>query len=224
MVMWHSDNKGLVLPPRVASTQVIIVPIPNKKDTGAVLNKSREIAQELTRLGVRVEVDDRDNYHPGWKFNHWELMGVPLRLEFGPKDLESQSFKIVSRYNKSVQTLKLSELSRVPEILESIQNEMFTNSKNLMQSKVIKSDNWDYFLTSLNGKNLVLTPWCEQNACEEAVKKRSAEESKHEDGEHYTGSAKTLCIPCDQDPITEGMVCFNCRAKATKWVLWGRSY
>lgn len=224
MVMWHSDNKGLILPPRVASIQVIVVPIPSKKDTEPVLQKSREIVKELTQLGVKADIDERDNYHPGWKFNHWELMGVPLRLEFGPKDLQSGSFKLVCRYNKSVHTLTLSELSRIPEILESIQNEMFTNAKNTLHSRVIKSETWDFFLTSLNGKNLVLTPWCQQNSCEEAVKKRSAEESKHEDGEHYTGSAKTLCIPFEQDPLSEESKCFNCGTKASKWVLWGRSY
>lgn len=219
MVMWHSDNKGLILPPRVASTQVIVVPIPSKKDTEPVLKRSREIVQELIQLGVKADIDERDNYHPGWKFNHWELMGVPLRLEFGPKDLQSGSFKLVCRYNKSVHTLNLSELSKIPEILESIQNEMFTNAKSVLHSRVIKSETWDYFLTSLNAKNLVLTPWCEQNSCEETVKKRSAEESKHDDGEHYTGSAKTLCIPFEQEPLREDSKCFNCGTKATKWVL-----
>lgn len=224
MVMWHSDNKGLILPPRVAATQVIVVPIPSKKETAQVLQKSKEIVSQLQSLGVRADIDDRDNYHPGWKFNHWELLGVPLRLEFGPKDLQSNSCKAVFRFNKKTLVLPLADLGRVPELLEEIQSEMFNNAKNLMQSRVIKTDLWDEFLHALNEKNLVLTPWCQQNACEETVKKRSAEESKHDDGEHYTGSAKTLCIPFEQDPILEGTKCFNCGVNATKRVLWGRSY
>jgi prolyl-tRNA synthetase len=224
MVMWHSDNKGLILPPRVAATQVIVIPIPSKKETDQVLKKSQEIVSSLKALSIRADIDERDNYHPGWKFNHWELMGVPLRLEFGPKDLQSNSCKIVARFNKKVTILNLSELDKIPAMLEEIQAEMFYNAKNLMQSRVIKVDLWQDFLVALNGKNLVLTPWCEQNACEEAVKKRSAEESKHDDGEHYTGAAKTLCIPFEQDLIAEGTKCFNCGVNATKRVLWGRSY
>lgn len=224
MVMWHGDDKGLVLPPRVAATQVIVVPIPNKKDLNQVMAKSRELVEELKKLGVRADIDERDNYHPGWKFNHWELMGVPLRLEFGPKDLQSKQVKLVTRYNKTVTILPWAELSKIPEMLEDIQKEMFRNAKALIEKRVIKATTWEEFMKELNQKNLILTPWCEQNSCEEAVKKRSAEESKMDEGDHLTGSAKTLCMPFEQEPILPEEKCFHCGLAATRRVLWGRSY
>lgn len=224
MVMWHGDDKGLVLPPRVASTQVIIIPIPVKNEIDKVNAKCKEIAEELKGYGVRVEIDERDNYHAGWKFNHWELMGVPIRLELGPKDLKNNVVKLVLRYNKEIKILPWTQLNLISSILNDIQDTMFNNAKQLLHSRIIKADTWDQFLTGINHQNLVLTPWCEQKSCEESVKKRSAEESKHDDGEHLTGSAKTLCLPFEQDPLNPTDVCFSCGQPATKRVLWGRSY
>ena len=224
MVMWHGDDKGLVIPPRVAATQVIIIPILNKTDSEAIIHKCREIAEELQRIGVRVEIDERDNYHPGWKFNHWEVMGVPLRLELGPIDLNAGNVKIVKRYNKEQQVLSWDQLNLIPGILEDIQQDMFNKSKAILESRVIPADTWEEFMVALNHKNVVITPWCQQNSCEETVKKRSAEESKHEEAESLTGAAKTLCMPFEQDPITAGTKCFHCGISATRRVLWGRSY
>lgn len=90
MVMYHGDDKGLVLPPRVASVQVVIVPIYKKGEEEVILAKSRQILDELKKAGIRVHLDDRDNYTPGWKYNHWELKGVPIRLELGSKDLKNE--------------------------------------------------------------------------------------------------------------------------------------
>lgn len=224
MVMWHGDDKGLVLPPRVASTQVIIVPILSKKEAAAVLEKARDLQNQLKALGVRAEIDERDNYHPGWKFNHWEVLGVPVRLEIGPKDLVEKSFKIVKRYNRESLQVQWENIDILPKILEEIQLDMFAKSKALLESRVSKATNWEEFLTALNQKNVVLTPWCQQNACEETVKKRSADDSKLDDGEHLTGAAKTLCMPFEQEPIDPGTKCFHCGADATRRVIWGRSY
>ena len=96
--MVHGDDKGLVLPPRIAALQVVIVPIMMKgEETKALIDKCHEIAQKLRNAGFTVKVDDRDNYSPGWKFNHWELKGIPLRLELGPKDLKNGEVRAVRR-------------------------------------------------------------------------------------------------------------------------------
>ena len=100
MILVHSDNKGLVLPPRVAQTQVVIVPITYKEDEAQVIrSKVEEIYQILKKAGVRVYLDDRENYNPGWKFNHWEIKGVPIRIELGKKDYESSEVRVVRRDN-----------------------------------------------------------------------------------------------------------------------------
>ena len=98
MVMLHSDNKGVILPPRVAQYQVVFIPIIHKADDHqAIIGKVKEIAEMLKKTGIRVYIDDRDNYNPGWKFNHWELKGTPLRIELGKNDLASQEVKVVRR-------------------------------------------------------------------------------------------------------------------------------
>ena len=100
MIMVHADNKGLVLPPRVAQTQVVFVPITYKDDDEKVINgKIEELAKTLKKAGVRATFDDRENYNPGWKFNHWEIKGTPIRLELGKKDFEKQEVRAVRRDN-----------------------------------------------------------------------------------------------------------------------------
>lgn len=99
MIMYHGDDKGLVLPPRVASVQVIIIPIPYKGKEEKINAAASELYQSLKKTELRVQIDTRDNYNPGWKFNHWELKGVPIRLEIGPKDVENKEARVVIRSN-----------------------------------------------------------------------------------------------------------------------------
>lgn len=219
MVMVHGDDKGLVLPPRVASVQVVVIPIRDQTvDTKA---KANEICETLKNSGVRAKLDDRDNVTAGWKYNHWELLGVPLRLEIGAKDINSNSVRVVKRHNKQVLTLDWDSLDRVKDILEEIQHEMYVTQKETLQSRVKNARDWDEFLTFLNAKNLVLTPWCERTECEESVKQRSGTESQDTEA---TGAAKTLCMPLEQEPLAAGELCFSCGQLASTRVLWGRSY
>mmetsp|Transcript_3564 Transcript_3564/g.2592 ORF Transcript_3564/g.2592 Transcript_3564/m.2592 type:complete len:154 (+) Transcript_3564:1322-1783(+) len=122
MVMLHSDNKGLVLPPRVAQYQVVLIPIVHKADDHkSILQKIDELAHQLKQGGIRVFVDDRDNYNPGWKFNHWELKGIPLRVELGRNDLAAGEVRVVRRDDGSKQQVKQSELVGVAsDLLEQI--------------------------------------------------------------------------------------------------------
>jgi len=99
MTMYHGDDKGLVLPPNVANVQIIIVPIPFKGKEQEVNQAASQIFETLKKTDMRVQIDLRDNYNPGWKFNNWELKGVPIRIELGPKDVEKQEVRAVLRYN-----------------------------------------------------------------------------------------------------------------------------
>lgn len=126
MIMLHGDDKGLVLPPRVANVQVIIVPIPYKGKQNQINAAAEEIYKSLKASDVRVHLDTRDNYNPGWKFNHWELKGIPIRLEIGPKDVQNKEVRVVIRHNGEKMQLKWEQLNnQLPVLLEKIQEQMF---------------------------------------------------------------------------------------------------
>ena len=229
MIMVHSDDFGLILPPRVARFQTVIVPIPFKEEASAALNsKASELKKLLNENGIRTEADLRDNYTPGWKYNHWELKGVPLRLELGPADIKNEEVRVVVRFTKKKFQLKWTDLvSKLPTLLEEIQEEMFNSAKKKLDAKIKKAEDWKSFMTQLNKGNGVMTKWCEAEECEEKVKERSGKESKEEEGENefqLTGAAKTLCKPLKQDEIGAEDKCFHCGAQAKVWILWGRSY
>jgi Prolyl-tRNA synthetase len=131
MVMTHSDDKGLVLPPRVAPIQIVIVPIIFEKTKDIVLKKAREVRQALSKH--EVELDDRDQYSSGWKFNEWELKGVPLRIEIGPKDIEKNQVVVVRRDTGEKEPVKLPALKkRVAELLDDIQLQLFQKAKRFL--------------------------------------------------------------------------------------------
>lgn len=217
MVMIHGDDKGLVLPPRVAPLQIIVVPVPFKDaDTHAIYNACIETVQTLRAAGFRIEEDIRDNYSPGWKYSHWELKGVPLRIEIGPRDIANKQVVVVRRDNFVKQNVPLDCLSsRVGELLEEIQKDMFERAKVKRDSCIVKAENWDEFINVLNNKMMVLAPWCDEVDVEEDVKAKTKGEM---------GAAKTLCMPFDQPELPEGTVCFASGKPAKKWALWGRTY
>ena len=129
--MVHGDDRGLVLPPKVAPTQVILVPIMPKKARAEVLEKASAIFAELKQSGLRIEMDDREEYSPGWKFNEWEMKGVPLRLEVGPRDLAAGQ-AVLARRDTGDKVVALTDLTvRVPALLAEIQNNMLEKAKNL---------------------------------------------------------------------------------------------
>lgn len=217
MVMIHGDDKGLVLPPRVAPLQIIVVPVPFKDaDTHAIYNACIETVQTLRVAGFRIEEDIRDNYSPGWKYSHWELKGVPLRIEIGPRDIANKQVVVVRRDNFVKQNVPLDCLSsRVGELLEEIQKDMFERAKVKRDSCIVKAENWDEFINALNNKMMVLAPWCDEVDVEEDVKAKTKGEM---------GAAKTLCMPFDQPELPEGTVCFASGKPAKKWAIWGRTY
>ncbi|KAL4893471.1 hypothetical protein BDV59DRAFT_177469 [Aspergillus ambiguus] len=242
MVMVHSDNRGLVLPPRVAETQVVIVPV------GITAKTSDEERQKLyaeidgltavlTAAGVRATSDMREGYSPGWKFNDWELRGVPLRLEFGPGEsaghfVTAARRDIPGKDGKS--SIQISELSTaVPAMLETIQKDLYNRADQEYRSHRKLITNWDDFTPALNEKNVCIIPHCLTEECEDQIKDMSARKAEEDSDEPQDArapsmGAKSLCIPFDQpEGITPGVTkCTNpqCTRMAEKWCMFGRSY
>lgn len=234
MIMTHSDNKGLVLPPRVAQTQVTIVPVgltakTTKEEREAINSGAKSVEQSLRDAGLRVIADYRDNYSPGWKFADAELKGVPLRVEFGPKDLAAGRVTAVRRDNSKKYEVGLTELAtRIPEILEEMQVEMLENARADFDKHRIVVDEWKDFVPTLNAKNVILSPWCGVPECEDDIKDSSATKDDGEEAEQDERApsmgAKSLCIPNDQPTLKEGQKCVRCDKPAIQYCMFGRSY
>ncbi|KAJ2998381.1 hypothetical protein HDV02_004596 [Globomyces sp. JEL0801] len=231
MVMVH----GLVLPPRVAQIQVVIVPCGITVKTTADQRQSiydtvDSIAAELKKAGIRVKKDVRENVSTGNKFHHWELRGVPVRLEVGPKDMAKNEVRSIIRHNAVAQQLSMDGLPEtMRDILDTIQADMFAKAKTVRDSRLVRLETWDKFVETLNNKCLVLAPWCEQESCEDDVKERSAriaQGDEEADEKAPSMGAKTLCIPFTQPTkgVTSKTKCFACGSKAVSYTLWGRSY
>lgn len=217
MVMIHGDDNGLVLPPRVAPVQVIVIPVPYKNvDPSLLLNACYEAAQKLRDAGLRVKEDTRVNYAPGWKYKDWELKGVPLRVEIGPKDLEKKQVRMARRDTFAKEDVNLEDIAaRAASLLDEIQENLFQRAKEERDQSIVKVQTWDEFVQALNDKKMVLAPWCDEVEAEEDVKARTKGD---------TGAAKTLCMPFDQQDLPTGTLCFASGKPAKRWALWGRSY
>ncbi|KAL6072563.1 proline--tRNA ligase [Balamuthia mandrillaris] len=174
MIMVHGDDKGLVLPPRVAPLQVVLITIPSKDIEDEALHAAaRAIVEELTAAGIRAHYDDR-NHKPGYKYNHWELRGVPLRIELGPKDIKTKQVTVARRDKDSKTTIPQEGLAQaVGTLLEDIQESLFQKAKKERDDHMKTATNWEEFMTALDGGNLVLVPWCDITECEEMIKLRS---------------------------------------------------
>ena len=174
MIMAHGDDQGLVLPPKVAPTQVVIVPIyRNDEGRDKVLPKVKEIQESLETKDVRVQVDDRQGLSPGYKFNDWEMKGVPIRIEIGPKDIEKQSIVVAKRYNREKTNLQFSEIEKVVVILDEIQKNMLEKAQE--QSKENTKDVSDYteFKSKVEEGGFFNAPWCGKSECEERIKEET---------------------------------------------------
>ncbi|CAM9130129.1 unnamed protein product [Scytosiphon promiscuus] len=231
-VMCHGDDQGLVLPPRVAPLQVVIIPIVTKKvKLETIAEFVGPIVKSLKAGGVRVKFDDRANYTPGWKFYHWEQKGVPIRLEVGPRDLESKQTVMIRRDTGEKTTVPESDITPTAvELLETIQKNLLTRLTEERDDHLTRVTEWaDFLVKVLSMNDIVLTPFCNETEWEEKVKKLSRAESL-KDGEvelettATSVAAKTLCIPHDQPELPEGTPCFISGKPAKCWVLWGRSY
>ena len=174
MIMAHGDDQGLVLPPKVAPTQVVIIPIyRNDEGKNKVLPKVKEIQEKLESEDIRVQVDDREGLSPGYKFNDWEMKGVPIRIEIGLKDIEKQSIVVAKRYNREKVDLGLDEVEGIHPILDEIQKNMLENAR--VQSKENTKDISDYteFKSKIEDGGFFNAPWCGKLECEEKIKEET---------------------------------------------------
>jgi prolyl-tRNA synthetase len=211
VIMVHGDDRGLVLPPRIAPVQVVIVPIPYKDaDANTVLSKAKEIFMQLKERGMAVVLDDRGEYTPGWKFNQWELKGVPVRIEIGPRDLKQQQVTVARRDTYKKTAVKESEAVKVVEgLLGEIQQNMYFTAKKILEERITTVKNYDEFKETLKKKGgFIRASWCGSSECEEKIKEE-------------TGATVRL-IPFEkEEPIAK---CVYCGEKAKEMVYFARSY
>ncbi|CAN5826930.1 proline--tRNA ligase [soil metagenome] len=172
LIMTHGDDSGLILPPRIAPYQVVIIPIPRGNWQETVLPKARELAAELVRAGVRVKLDDRDAYTPGWKFAEWELRGVPLRIEIGPKDIEKSAVMVARRDTREKASLPIEGIAdSVGRLLEEIQTALFRRALAYREAHTRRVSTYEEFKQLMEGRpGFLIAGWCGSAECETAIK------------------------------------------------------
>ncbi len=207
VVMVHGDERGLKLPPAIAPIQVVIVPVAAHKE--GVLEKAEALLARLKNAGIRVKLDDRDA-SPGWKFNEWEMKGVPIRLEIGPKDIEKNQAVLVRRDNHEKLFVSLDTIEGITaELLSTIQKDMLKTARAHREAHTYEAKDWEEFKTAIDNKNFVYAPWCGERACEDAIKAETG--------------ATTRNIPFDAESA-EGCTCVHCGKKAKTRIYFAKSY
>ncbi|XP_004500915.1 proline--tRNA ligase, cytoplasmic-like isoform X2 [Cicer arietinum] len=217
MVMVHGDDKGLVLPPKVASIQVIVIPMPHKDaDAQGIFDNCSATVKLLSEAKIRAELDSNNYYSHGRKCMEWEMKGVPLRIEIGQKDLANEQVRAFRRDNGAKVDIAYADLvEKIKKLLNNIQQSMFDVAKQKRDECIQVIHTWDEFVEALNQRKMILAPWCDEKEVELDVKERTKSEM---------GAAKALCSPLDQPEILEGTKCFASGKPAKKWTYWGKSY
>ena len=200
VIMTHGDDGGLILPPRVAPYQVVIIPIPRGNWRETVLPRAQAIRDELVARGVRVMLDDRDTQTPGWKYNEWELRGVPLRLEIGPKDIEKSQVMLARRDTREKSPAAMDGLaSHVVGMLDSIQEALFARAVAFREEHTTHTDSYDEFKQILEGRpGFVVSPWCGSAMCEAQIKAQTQATIRNIPFTGTTAAGKK-CLKCDAD-------------------------
>ena len=205
IIMVHGDDSGLVLPPRIAPTQAVIVPIMQKKE--GVLEKAAEVKEKLGAF--RVKLDDSDK-SPGWKFSEQEMRGIPIRIELGPKDIEANQAVICRRDTREKTIVSLDEIDvKVGEILEAMQKDMLERARAHRDAHTFEAKTWEDFKEAADSKpGFIKAMWCGDLACELKVKEEAGLTSR--------------CMPFEQEKLTDTCIC--CGKPAKSMVYWGKAY
>lgn len=212
LVLSHGDDSGLKFPPRVAPIQVIIIPISIGNWKKNVLPIAQSIKSELVEAGLRVKLDDREEFTPGWKFSEWEMRGVPLRIEVGPRDVEQKQALLVRRDTMEKQTLERDSLQReVPEILKKIQKDMLAEALKFQRENTHEVQNYEEFKEIVESKRgFIKTFWCGDTACEEKIKEE-------------TMATIRVIVLKEEAPKSSGE-CVLCQKKSDNLVYFARAY
>ncbi|ALX49187.1 proline--tRNA ligase [Lentibacillus amyloliquefaciens] len=206
LIMVHGDNRGLVIPPRIAPTQAMIVPVAQHKE--GVLDKAYDLRDRLRNL-VRVDIDGSDK-KPGWKFNEYEMKGIPVRIEMGPKDIENDQVVLVRRDTGEKEFVPLAELEeRLPALLEEVQQNLYNQALEHREEATTTAVDMDAFKKALaENPGFIKAMWCGDVECEEKIKDET--------------SATSRCIPFEQETVSDSCVC--CGREAKEMVYWARAY
>ena len=207
IIMVHGDNSGLVLPPRIAPTQVCVIPIQMQKE--GVLDKAQEVKAALASSGLRVKLDDADK-SPGWKFSEAEMRGIPVRIELGPKDIAAGQAVVVRRDTREKIMVAIEELAdKVAEVLETMQKDMLERARTHRDAHTYTAKDLDEFKDIAENKpGFIKAMWCGDQACEDALKEEAGVTSR--------------CMPFEQEEITCECIC--CKKPAKTMVYWGKAY
>jgi prolyl-tRNA synthetase len=210
LVMAHSDDNGLVLPPKLAPQQVVIVPIyKTPEEYAATCERAHAIKDQLKKLGVTVKVDDRDTHKPGWKFAEYELKGVPLRIAIGPRDMQNGTAELARRDTLTKEVVPMDQLTTiVPALLDRMQIDIYNKALNYRTQNTYRVDTWDGFLEQIEKGGFISAHWDGDAATEKMIQ----EETK----------ATIRCIPLDT--VEEAGFCVKTGKPSNRRVLFARAY
>jgi prolyl-tRNA synthetase len=208
IIMVHGDDSGLVLPPRIAPVQTRIIPVAQHKE--GVLDKADELLSALKAAGYRVNIDDSEK-SPGWKFSEQEKLGIPTRIEIGPKDIEKNQVVVVRRDTREKIIVSMDEIAaKLADILETIQKNMFDKAKAFLDSHIDTAVTMEEMVEKFKKKRgFIKAMWCGDEECEGEIK-------------YNTGGASSRCIPAEEEHLSD--VCIYCGKPAKHMVYWGKSY
>lgn len=225
LIMAHGDNQGLRLPPSVAPIQIVIVPIYNSENKEEILeysNKIREKCEDQTfsEENPRVKLDERDHKNPGFKFNEWELKGVPLRIEVGPDEMENETLTLVRRDNSEKINIETGEIEKTTDILSTIQNHLYTELEEYLEDHIHQADSKEEILKQIgSNRGYVKTKWCGREKCESEVKEEI--------------SAEIVVLPFREDSKPSSLIskneevdgkCSVCGEEAQTWAYFAKNY
>ena len=209
MIMTHGDDKGLILPPKIAPIQVVIIPIYYSDDEkGNVIQKATQIKDSLSKINLRVHLDGREQLTPGFKFHDWELKGIPIRIEIGPKDIAKNQVVLVRRHNQSKTSIDMDSVNeKISSELKNIQKEMFSAAKKILDERVVRVSEYQQFKKVLDDGKMIDCSWCGNQTCEDKIKEETG--------------ADLRVIPSGN---TKAETCIYCKNSGTTNALFARGY
>lgn len=207
LIMVHGDDSGIVLPPRIAPTQVRVIPIAEHKE--GVLDKANELLEILKKANIRADIDLSDKT-PGYKFSDQEILGISFRIEIGPKDLENNTVTIVRRDNREKYVVEFDNVvTKIEELIEVMQKDMYNRAKEFLDSHIYEATTMDEMKEKLEtNKGFIKAMWCGDENCEDKIKEETG--------------AGSRCIPFDEKHLSDMCIC--CGKEAKHMVIWGKSY